>query len=178
MKLFITGMPRVGKSTLIQSVSSVLKERGYRVGGVSCPEIREDENRVGFEIIDLLSSRRGVLAHVGFTSGPQIGKYRVNLRDLSEVGVAALDSAVSEADIVVIDEVGPMELQGKDFQEAVMRAMESPRPVLGIVHWRARHQLIERIKGGSDVKIYEVTPQNRETLKTQILEEVLSTLKN
>lgn len=176
MKLFITGMPGVGKSTIVQNIVSLLKERGYWVGGVSCPEVREDENRVGFEIIDLLSNRRGVLSHVRLSSGPSVGKYHVNLNDLSKVGVTALNNAVSESDVVVIDEIGPMELQGKDFQEAVMRAVESQKPVLGIVHWRIKHPLIERIKGRSDVKIYEVTPQNREAIQAKILEETLNAL--
>ena len=176
MKLFITGMPGVGKSTIVQNVVSLIRERGYRVGGVSCPEIREGENRVGFDIIDLLSGRRGVLSHVRLSSGPYVGKYHVNLSDLSEVGVTALNNAVSESDIVVIDEVGPMELQGKDFQEAVIRAMESQKPVLGIVHWRIKYPLIERIKGRSDVKIYEVTPQNRDETQAKILEQALKAL--
>ena len=176
MKLFIMGMPGVGKSTILQNVVAQLKEKGYRVGGIACPEIREEGNRIGFEIIDLMSGRRGVLSHVSLPSGPYVGKYHVNLRDLTQVGVVALDNAVSEADIIVIDEIGPMELLGRDFQEAAMRVVESPKPVLGIIHWRIKHPIIDGIKSRSDVKIYEITPQNRGDIQAKIMEEVLNTL--
>ncbi len=144
------------------------------MGGIICPEIREENNRVGFSVVDLRGGRRGTLAHIGLDSGPRIGKYRINLRDLSEVGVTAIRGALAESDLVVIDEVGPMELQGSDFREAVEEALASPKPVLGVVHWRASHPLVNRIR--SEAEVYEVTAQNRERIQAEILEKLLEAL--
>ena len=53
-------------------------------------EVREGENRVGFEIADLSTGGKGWLAQVSAESGPPIGRYRVNLEDLEEIRVTAV----------------------------------------------------------------------------------------
>jgi len=70
-----------------------------------------------------------------------------------------------------------LELRGKDFQEVVIRVVESSKLVLGIIHWRIRHPVMDRIKGRSDVRIYEVTPQNREMVQTKIMKEMSNALR-
>lgn len=90
-----------------------------------------------FELVDPLSDRRGILSHIGRLWGPSVGKYRVNLESISQVGVIALDNAVEEADIIVINEIGPMGLQGKDFQ-ALIKAVEFSKLIHGIIHWRIK----------------------------------------
>ena len=49
LKIFITGVPGVGKTTVVQKVIAILKEKELKVGGISCPEIRVNNIRVGFE---------------------------------------------------------------------------------------------------------------------------------
>jgi nucleoside-triphosphatase len=178
LKIFITGMPGVGKTTVVQKVIALLEEKGLKVGGISCPEIRVNNIRVGFEIIDLLTGNRGTLSHKDQDTGPRVGKYRVNLQDLSNIGVKGLDGAIKEADYVVIDEIGPMELQGKDFQVAVNSILEGTKPVLGIIHWKMSHWLIDRIKAWEDVKMVEVTLKNRDTIPRIIAEEILKTIRS
>jgi nucleoside-triphosphatase len=173
----MTGMPGVGKTTVVHKVVALLKEKGLRVGGIYCPEIRVNDVRVGFEIIDLLTGNRGTLSHVDQDNGPRVGKYRVNIHDLSNIGVKGLNSAIREADYIVIDEIGPMELQGEDFQEAVKNIVEGTKPVLGIIHWKMDHQLIDRIKARRDVRMVEVTLKNRETIPRIIAEEILETIR-
>ena len=176
MKIFITGMPSVGKTTVVHKVTAILKERGLKPGGIYCPEIRVNNVRVGFEVIDLLTGDRGTLSHINQNGGPRVGKYRVNIQDLSNIGVEALKRAMGEADYIVIDEIGPMELQGKDFQEAVLTVVEGTKPVLGIIHWKMNHPVIDMIKARKDVKIVEVTLRNRETIPSIIAEEILKTI--
>jgi nucleoside-triphosphatase len=62
--LLLTGSPGVGKTTVLMKTINELKEAGYRVGGMISREVREGGTRVGFEILDLNSSKRGWLAHV------------------------------------------------------------------------------------------------------------------
>ena len=178
LKIFITGMPGVGKTTVVQKVIAILKEKGLKVGGISCPEIRVNNLRVGFEIIDLLTGNRGTLSHIDQDTGPRVGKYRVNLQDLSNIGVDGLNNAIREVDCIVIDEIGPMELQGEDFQEIVKNIVEGTKPVLGIIHWKMNHWLIDRIKARRDVKIVEVTLKNRDTLPHIIAKEIFETIRS
>jgi nucleoside-triphosphatase len=148
---------------------AILEDAGFRAGGIYCPEIRSGGRRLGFEVIDILTGNRGILSHVLQRSGPRIGKYRVNLEDLSRIGVSALNIAETEADYIVIDEVGPMELQGRDFQLAVLQALESDKPVLGILHWKMRHPIIQHIKAMKGVNIYEVTWENRDSIHNVLI---------
>lgn len=156
----------------------ILRDRGLDAGGVICPEIRLGTIRLGFEIVDLLSGKKGTLFHINQSAGPKIGKYFVNLQDLSNIGVEAINRALNEADYIVVDEVGPMELQGKDFQKAVMKAVESSKPVLGVLHWRMNHPVIDAIKARKDVELLEVTRGNRETISDAIAEDILESVKH
>ncbi|MGB9756831.1 MAG: nucleoside-triphosphatase, partial [Candidatus Bathyarchaeales archaeon] len=123
--LLLTGSPGIGKTTVLLKVVEALKGKGYSVGGMISREVRSCGARVGFEILDLCSNRRGWLAHVNQKVGPQVGKYRVNLNDLDGVGAEAILKAVRECDVIAVDEIGPMELFSERFRVAVGKAFES-----------------------------------------------------
>jgi nucleoside-triphosphatase len=159
----------VGKTTVLLRVVESLKTKGYSVGGMISREVRSGGARVGFEVLDLSSDRRGWLAHVNQPSGPQVGRYRVNLEDLNSIGVEAIGKAVEGFDVVVIDEVGPMELFSEKFKEAVKRAVESGKVVVGVVHWKARDRLIEEVKKREDAEVIVVTYENRNKLHENIV---------
>jgi Predicted nucleotide kinase len=108
--IFVTGPPGIGKtSVLLRSVNG-LKNRGYEIGGMISRDVREGGVRVGFEIMDFSTGQRGWLAHVNQPTGPKISKYRVNLTDLEAIGVSSILDAIRNADIIIVDEIGPMEL--------------------------------------------------------------------
>jgi nucleoside-triphosphatase len=166
--LLVTGSPGVGKTTVLLRVVEALKARGYSVGGMVSREVRSCGKRVGFEVLDLADGRRGWLAHVSQKSGPQVGKYRVNLEDLNGIGAHAIVKAVDRCDVIAIDEIGPMELFSEKFKEAVKRAVESGKVVVGVVHWKATDRLIEEVKVREDTEIITVTSENRNTLHQTI----------
>jgi len=168
--LVLTGSPGVGKTTVLLRVVESLKAKGYSVGGMLSREVRSDKTRVGFEILDLSSDRRGWLAHVNQKSGPSVGKYRVNLEDLDNIGANAIVNAAENFDVVVIDEIGPMELFSEKFKEAVRRAVEGGKLVVGVVHWKARNRLIDEVKNREDTEVFVVTYENRNKLHKTITE--------
>jgi len=169
----------VGKTTVLMRVVEGLNVKHYSVGGMMSQEVRsEDGFRVGFEILDLHNSRRGWLASVNEPNGPQVGKYRVNLEDLDSIGVEAIAEAVERLDVVVIDEVGPMELFSDRFQDAVKRAIVSTRLVVGVVHWNARGQLIGELKARADSEVIVVTPENREKLHEVLMAKAIEFLEH
>jgi nucleoside-triphosphatase THEP1 len=67
--LILTGAPGVGKTTMLTKTVDALKMKGVRVGGMVTREVRKDNVRVGFEILDLTSDKHGWLANV--TCQPQ-----------------------------------------------------------------------------------------------------------
>lgn len=174
--VFITGQPGVGKTTVLLNVIEILRKRGYKIGGMISGEVRERGVRIGFEIIDIHSGQRGWLAHVNQPVGPQISKYRVNLDDLKTIGASSILNAIKNKNIVAIDEIGPMELSSPAFREAVAQALESNKPLLGTIHYKAQDALISSIKKRGDTEILEVTYKNRNTLHNLIIDKILQCL--
>jgi nucleoside-triphosphatase len=175
--LLLTGNPGVGKTTVLTKTVDALKAEGYTVGGMISREVRESGTRVGFEIHDLTSGRRGWLAHVNQKSGPQIGKYHVNIQDLNSVGAEAILAAVENCNVIAIDEIGPMELFSEKFKEATRKALESGKPVVAVVHWKAHDSLIIEARNREDAELITVTFENREKLHETIAEKALKILK-
>jgi len=174
LRAFLTGEPGCGKTTAVKNTVQLLTKRGIRVGGIVSGEIREQGVRVGFSLEDILTHATGALAHVNQKAGPRIGKYRVNLNDIATVGVAAIERAISEADVIVIDELGPMELNSKAFIKAVQDAIVAPKHLLGTIHKRASHALVIEIKSNPTFQIVEVTSDNRDSIPTFVAEKILS----
>ncbi len=168
--VFLTGIPGVGKSTVARKVAEKMKLDGSKVGGMTSGDLRSGSSRIGFEIRDLQTGATGVLAHVNQATGPRIGKYRVNSQDLDKIGTEAILSAVKHADLIVIDEVGPMELTSARFKEAVQAALVCGKPVLGTVHRNAQDPLVRTIKSGAGIDVVEVTHQNRDALPSILVE--------
>lgn len=173
----ITGRPGIGKTTALLKTVNELKNKGYNVGGMLGREVRENGRRVGFEIIDLSTGNRGRLAHLNQPSGPQVSKYKVNLDDLDQIGVKAIRDALKGAEVVVIDEIGPMEMFSSAFKEAVKDVIHSQKLVLGVIHHSARDRIIDSNKGRNDIEIVEVTLENRQRLPKLLIQETIQFLK-
>ncbi|MHC3128888.1 MAG: NTPase [Candidatus Bathyarchaeota archaeon] len=170
--ILVTGPPGIGKTSILRRTVKELKNRKYDVGGMICREVREGGVRVGFEIMDLSTGTRGWLAHVNQPTGPRIGKYHVNLTDLDVIGVGAILDAIQNADILAVDEIGPMELSSTAFSNALVKAVESSKPMLVTVHYGLRNSLVNSIKKREDTEILEVTYKNRENLHNLIANKI------
>lgn len=166
----ITGRPGSGKTSVVKDAVELLRERGLRAGGIYCPEIRERGERLGFKMVDLMTGEERILAHVNQPSGPRVSKYRVNVANVDELSEAAIGRALREADFVVIDEIAPMEMHSEGFRRAVLTALDSPKPLLAVIHRRTTAGFIGAVKARPDVKLFEVTPGNRTKLSGQLAE--------
>ncbi len=171
--LLLTGAPGVGKTTALIKTVEALKANGISVGGMVSREVRENGVRAGFEILALTSGKHGWLAHVN-QGGPRLGRYHVNLQDLDSIGATAINEAVQRCEVVAIDEVGPMELFSQKFKQAVAQALMSRKPVLAVVHAKARDPLITEAKQRSDAEIFTVTLENRDYLPKELTAKVLT----
>ena len=167
--IFLTGRPGIGKTSVLLRVIKILKDEERLVGGMISHEVRQGASRVGFRLIDITNGREGWLAHIHHESGPSVGKYRVNLQDLRNIGVRAISSAIDTSDVIVIDEVGPMELVSTAFKEAVTRAVESPKILIGVLHYSARDPFISTIRTMPHIQIFKVTLTNRQHLHKTII---------
>jgi len=170
--ILLTGPSGIGKTSILRRTVKELKKKGHNVGGMVCCEVREGGMRVGFEIMDLSSGQRGWLAHINQPTGPKISKYTVNLTDIGILGAGSILDAVENADILAVDEIGPMELLSTAFSNALIQALDSGKPLLGTIHYKLSNSLVDSIKTREDTEIIEVTYKNREKLQKQIVKKI------
>jgi nucleoside-triphosphatase len=172
----ITGRPGIGKTTTFLRVVDSLRSLGIGLGGFVSREVRVGGIRVGFEIMDLDSGAKGWLSHINQHDGPRIGKYRVNIGDLIEIGVGAIQRAIEEKStkIIAVDEIGPMELTSSVFVRAVCDAIRSTKEILATLHYRERDQILAMFNLSIPAALFEVTLENRETIHNLIVDAVSS----
>ena len=174
--ILLIGRPGIGKTTIINEIVRIIKERGVKVGGISTKEIRAGNIRIGFMIRDIGSGRKSIMASTDFKTGPRIGRYRIDVSTLSDIGVTAIKTAIEEAQVVIIDEIGPMELLSTEMSNIVIRAIQSYKPVVGVIHWKKRGLIIRTIISRPDTKVVEVRHDNRDSLALKIVDEVLGAM--
>jgi nucleoside-triphosphatase len=163
----LTGLPGTGKTTIIRRAIS---QSHLSAGGFYTEEIRVADKRQGFSI-NTLDGQSTILAHIDSPGPHRVSKYGVDVTQLDTIGVAALYRAIDESDVVVIDEIGKMELFSPLFRKAVKAALESGKKVLGTI-MSAPASFTDDIKRLPGVEIIEVTRENR----NQVLHEVLEWL--
>lgn len=165
MKLAITGRPGIGKTTACLKIYESLGNK-LTIKGFITKEIRRNRERIGFEIIELESGERFKLAEKG-EGYPKVGKYRVFLKNLDEIARRIPDY---HADLIIIDEVGPMELKSSLFVKNVKNLVDSDRNVILTIHYKLKHPLLEKIR--SNFEVIRLDQSNRD----RIVEEVINRL--
>ncbi len=147
VNVLVTGPPGCGKSTLINNLVERLRVCGFKVGGITTPDIRSTTGqRTGFHICDIATGDKQTMASIGFQSEVSVGRYGVNVEAIRTLGVFAINRAIGQADIVVIDEIGKMELIVPEFQRCVIEALDSTKPVLGTIGLHLKSDFITEVK--------------------------------
>ena len=159
----LTGQPGTGKTSLIKQAIAELKGKA---GGFYTEEIRSQGVRQGFRLVTL-DGQTAVMAHLYFHSPHRVSKYGVDIDSLDKVGVSAINQAIQECDLVVIDEIGKMELFSAKFREAVLHILKSGKRLLGTI-MLSPHPCADAIKRQPQVNLVTVTRTNHQ----QVLEEL------
>lgn len=157
--ILICGPPGVGKTTLIKKI---LKKTNLRAGGFYTEEIRGRSNRVGFKIISL-DNQEGILAHINIKDSQRVGRYGVNINDLENIGARSLEQALKNDDLIIIDEIGKMEVFSEEFKEKVLDCLSSKKIVLAAISM-VGDKFISNIKRRDDIILFKVTKENRDKL--------------
>jgi nucleoside-triphosphatase len=172
-RILLEGRSGSGKTTLARRLVAGLRERDIPVTGFTTEEIREAGKRVGFavETVETVEGERGVLAHVDIAGPPRVGKYGVDLDAFERIAIPSVRAAPGS--IVVIDELGKMELGSKPFRDAVGELFASDADVIATVHV-FRHPFTDALKARPDVERLQVTAANRDDLARVLIRKLES----
>lgn len=168
--ILITGVPGIGKTTIIRKLAAALKH--LHPAGFYTAEIREKGTRKGFELIGL-DGRRGLLAHAEIKSPHSVGKYRVDIQGLEDFLEPALFMTPATG-LVMIDEIGKMECLSGKFRKMIGEILDSEKILVAAIALKGAG-MIEEIKNRSDVAPFEVTRDNRDSLSAEIVARILHT---
>ena len=162
--MLITGLPGVGKTTVIRKVAAALAD-SHPVGFFTT-EIRDKGIRKGFELVSF-DGRRSILSHVDIQSQQRVGKYGVDITSF-EAFLDEADLFNPEHRLIIIDEIGKMECLSAKFRAIIETLFASDKPVIATVALKGGG-LIESVKHRPDVRFFEVTVRNRDRITGEIL---------
>ena len=175
-KIGITGLPSVGKTATLIKIVEKLEEDEFRVGGMITKSVYDEKTgrKVGFNIVDWRTKAEGLFAHVEFETKfkaeTEDGVFWVDVEVLERIGVGAIEGAMKapDVDIIIIDEVGKMEMHSDRFCKMVTDCLDAPKPVIMTLHKKSRNPLLQDIRRRDDVRILEVTAVNKNLLPYKI----------
>ncbi|MEU5304538.1 nucleoside-triphosphatase [Streptomyces noursei] len=166
-RILLEGRPGAGKTTALRRLAALLPTQVAT--GFTTEEIRQSGARVGFAL-ETLAGRRGVLAHVDLPGPPRVGKYGVDLGVMERLALPSLrPTATEEATgrLVLIDELGRMELACTAFRHAVDALFAAEVDVVATVHTH-RDPFTDALKRRTDIEVVQLTPANRDVLPGEL----------
>ncbi|MDP7312629.1 MAG: nucleoside-triphosphatase [Candidatus Thalassarchaeaceae archaeon] len=181
-KIGITGLPRSGKSAVMKKVTEMLEnERGQElrgrgevpssfqiIGGIKTIPILEGTTRVGYSCLNIQSGESGIIAHKDIDSRNRILGLGLDPDVIASVAVPAIQEAMDNYEIIVIDEIGKFSVESEEFVAIVREVMDVDKPTIMTLHKKSRHPLLQDIRRRDDSRILEVTPVNRALLPYKI----------
>jgi nucleoside-triphosphatase len=155
--ILITGIPGAGKTTLIKRLCIVFKE--FNPVGFVTDEIIEEEAIAGFETNNLFGDNK-IIAHTKLKSKVSVGKYKVDIKGF-DIFLDQTFSREKKTGLYFIDEIGKTVCESKKFGKIILSLLDTKKPVISTIADKGTG-LISAIKKRDDVRVFEVTEQNRE----------------
>ncbi|MFW9824071.1 MAG: nucleoside-triphosphatase [Candidatus Thorarchaeota archaeon] len=155
-KILITGPPRSGKSTLISKlINYFLLEKKYSIHGFLTPEVRNQGERIGFDIQDINSKEKRELARVGtYSTKFKLGKYSIFLEGLEKIIQNIESTPLDEINLMIIDEIGKMELFSKKFADFINQIFSTNLSIFATIGLKLKHPIKDHLLNLPNVKLF------------------------
>lgn len=132
-RIFITGMPGLGKTMLIRKLADRL-DRPFHVFFTG--EIRVRRQRTGFAV-ESFSGSRAVMAHMDIKSVHKVSKYGIDIEAFETVALPEMRVALREGKLILLDEIGRMELFSEEFQPLLLELISRKIPLAATIMYKS-----------------------------------------
>ncbi len=168
----LTGPIGVGKTTVAERVAGSILRRGLACGGVLAPAlVNSCGQKAGIWGVDVASGEQRVLARTDRDlGGPQVGPYSFDGAAL-QWAVEVVEAAIPRADLVVVDEIGRLELwQGGGLAPVLPRlAAGEARRALVLVRESLLAELQARLEPARQA-VFVVSEENRGEAPSRVVQ--------
>lgn len=163
MKILLTGLPKSGKSTMLANLIADINPKH----GLTSPEVKENGERVGFDLCDE-TGNTAPLSRVRTITKYPVGRYYVDLESLENFIVPLFKYHPN--DLLFVDEIGQMQLYSERFKNLVKDYVEAPNDFIGTISQVYDHPFIDDLKQNQDILLCTVVPENRDHLQAALIE--------
>lgn len=153
----LTGGPGDGKTALALQLASRLRQAGAGVAGIVAPASVSTRRAVpadAYDILDLDSGRRAPLCRLGGGSGRErTGRFTFTAEGLALGRAALARAAARRCEVVVVDELGPLELRGGGLAPAFTALLDDPPAALLLV---VRRTLVDAVVARWNLRVVSI----------------------
>ena len=175
--VLLTGSPGSGKTTLCKKVSEQLQSQHVEVTGFFTEEVRDERGmRKGFDVVSIrdptVRKSLAVASAPPAVKGPKVGKYTVIVEDFESVALPCMTNVKSK--VLVIDEIGKMEMFSRKFPQLVKNAFNTrDLHILATIPNKVGPgplaTILDELKKNDAAQLIEVTKTNRDNVIDNIV---------
>ena len=173
VKVAISGQPGTGKTKTVLRIAKMIEDK-FKIGGFTTNPIREDGEITGFNLKDFTTGEEELSASVLWDVKPKIPGMNPESRPLgirldavNRIATSSVEKAIEESDLILVDEVGKLVSESKEFSAVLKEALKCGKPMLITMHKRSRNPLLQSIRKRDDLRTLEVTPINSAILPSK-----------
>ncbi|MFP4533277.1 MAG: nucleoside-triphosphatase [Desulfobacterales bacterium] len=165
--ILLTGDRHSGKTGFVLEHAEQTRCHGLRVAGIACPGLWKNNMRNGFELLELDTGRRHLLSMR--VPGLRPIPYMFDALSMEKGKNALSASRGRKADLIIVDEVGPLELEGEGWAPCLHSLLHLCAP---LQIWVVRRRLAKRVKAHFGISA-EVADINQQNCMSGVLEKIL-----
>lgn len=168
MKILLTGMPVVGKTTLLKKFIEIYNGKTY---GILTTERRDNNNiRIGFDATNLLNERHILTHKTKAISSLKLGNHFIKIETIDNFIVPELlKGSKDEKGVIILDEIAKIEASSRLFMTTIRELFNSDTNLLGTIVYKDE-PFAQEFKRHPDVVLIEVTENNREQLLQPLID--------
>ena len=173
VKVAISGQPGTGKTKTVLRIAKMVEEK-FNIGGFTTHPIEEEGEIVGYNLKNFITQEEELSASVRWDVKPKVpgrnpesAPLGIRLDAVNRIATASVQKAIEESDLILVDEVGKLVSESKEFSAVLKEALKCGKPMLITMHKRSRNPLLQSIRKRDDLRTLEVTPINSAILPSK-----------